>query len=196
MDKRYRRRMPACVNEPSDKEYAERAGKGDWQSFSMLVRRHQDHVYRFVLGMMGCREDALELTQEVFLRAFRALSSWRSDALFSTWLFRIAANVAIDNLRRRKLATYVSFDECEDFVAHTPGPEELAEAGERGRLLESALQKLPPEYREVLLLREIEEMSYSEIAQVLRIREGTVKSRISRARGLLLQLYRRQCGEV
>ena len=188
--------MPACVNEPSDKEYAERARKGDWQSFSVLVRRHQDRVYRFILGMMKCREDALELTQEVFLRVFRALPSWRPDAMFGTWLFRIAANVAIDDLRRRKLATYVSFDECEDFVSHAPGPEELAEAGERGRLLESALQQLPLEYREVLLLREIEEMSYSEIAQVLRIREGTVKSRISRARGLLLQLYRRQCGEL
>jgi RNA polymerase sigma-70 factor (ECF subfamily) len=184
------------MNAPSDKEYAERASKGDGQSFSALVRRHQDRVYRYVLRMMGCREDALELTQEVFLRAYRALPSWRPDALFSTWLFRIATNVAIDGIRKRKLATYISIDECKDLVAHTQGPEELAEAGERGRLLESALQQLPLEYREVLLLREIEEMSYSEIAQVLRIREGTVKSRISRARGLLLQLYRRQCGEV
>ena len=184
------------MNEPSDREYAEQAKSGDWQSFSVLVQRHQDRVYRFVLRMTGCREDALELTQETFLRAFRALPSWRPDALFGTWLFRIAANVATDSLRRRKLARYVPLDECEDLVAHAPGPEEIVQDRERCRLLESALEQLPLDYREVLLLREIEEMSYSDIAQVLRIREGTVKSRIARARRLLIQLYRQRCGEA
>ncbi len=160
---------------------------GDHAVFAELVRRHQNRVFRFLLHMMGCREDALELTQDTLLKAFRALPGWRPDATFATWLFRIASNAAMDRLRRKKVVSYVPIEEHLDFPDPAASPEEKLQSAQRFRLLEAALKRLKEEYRQVLLLREVEEMSYAEIGDVLGLREGTVKSRIARARLSLLE---------
>jgi len=170
-----------------DQECVERCRAGDGRACSELVRRHQDRVFRFILRMTDCREDALELTQDTFIKALRALPSWRPDALFRTWLLSIAGNTARDSLRRRKRAKHVPIDECEDIVDQRASPHSQLEAVEQCRLLESALRKLSDEWREILLLREVEGLSYSQIADTLGVCEGTVKSRIARARSAMLQ---------
>ncbi|OJW90721.1 sigma-70 family RNA polymerase sigma factor [Thiobacillus sp. 65-1402] len=162
--------------------------RGEQDAFAELVRRHQNRVYRFLLRMMGCREEALELTQETMLKAFRVLPGWRPDAAFATWLFRVANNAAMDRLRRKKVVKYVPIEEHMDFPDPAAGPDEELQSAQRYRILEAALRRLQEDYRQVLLLREVEEMSYAEIGDVLGLREGTVKSRIARARQALLEV--------
>jgi len=162
--------------------------RGDREAFAELVRRYQNRVYRFLLRLTGCREEALELTQDTMLKAFRGLADWRPDATFATWLFRIANNAAMDRLRRRKVVEYVPIEEHMDFPDPGTGPEGELQRTQRYRALESALQRLPEDYRQVLLLREVEEFSYAEIGEALGLQVGTVKSRISRARQALLEM--------
>lgn len=166
--------------------------KGQEEAFVELVRRYQDRVYRYIARMIGSREEALELTQETLLKAFLGLSDWHADAPFRAWLFHIASNTAIDTLRRRRVVQYVPMDDAMDFEDHGADPERNAHVAQRLRNLEALLARLGHEHREILLLREIEEMSYGEIGAVLGINEGTVKSRIARARMALLALCRTQ----
>lgn len=174
----------------SDHDCVARCQRGDRKAFDELVRRYQHRVYRYVLRMTGSREEALELTQEALFKAFQALPSWRPTAQFRTWLFQIAGHTAIDALRRRRHVEYVSLEEHAEPAGPEPGPEGRSLLDERCRHLEAALARVPPEYRQALLLREVEGMSYDEIAQTLSVPEGTVKSRIARARGLLIALCR------
>lgn len=169
-----------------DAECAALAQRGDGKAFSALVTRYQDRIYRFLVRLMRSPDDALELTQDTFLRAYQGLDRWRPDAPFKAWLFRIARNIAFDRLRRDKLVAFVELDEDTDTPDPAGGPDTLAETAQHFRLLEAALQRLPAEHREILLLREIEELSYDEIAAVLNLNAGTVKSRIARARAALL----------
>lgn len=161
---------------------------GEQGVFAELVRRHENRIFRFLVRMMGCREEAMDLTQDTMLKAFHALPGWRPGATFVTWLFRIASNAATDRLRRKKVVTYVPIEEHMDFPDSAAGPEDALQTAQRARLLNAALQRLQEDYREVLLLREVEEMSYAEIGDVLGLREGTVKSRIARARQALLEI--------
>ena len=166
------------------------AQQGDRNVFGMLVRRYQDRVYRFVLRMVGSHDDALELTQEAFVKAWQALPEWQPDAQFRTWLFRIAANAATDALRRRKVVQFVALDADYDAPDGGPAPEAQLQAKQQLKALDTALRRLPSDQREIVLLREIEDMSYSEISATLGISEGTVKSRLARAREALLSHYR------
>lgn len=158
----------------------------------MLVGRYQDRIFRFILRMVGSREEALELTQEVFIRAWQALPAWQPAAEFRTWLFRIASNAAMDTLRRRKIVEFVSLQEDYEAPGERPGPEAQLQATQRLRILEAGLTRLPVEQRQVVLLREIEGMSYSEISAALGVSEGTVKSRLARAREALIDFYRKE----
>lgn len=182
--------MPALVT-AEDGLLAERARAGDQRAFAGLVRRHQDRVFRFLLRMTGSRDEAMDLTQETFMKAWQALPRWQPQAQFRTWLFQIARNGALDLLRRRAAVEFVPIDEDPGMPAHAPGPEEGLDLRQRFGLLEAALRRLPVEHREVLLLREVEDLSYAEIAAALGIQEGTVKSRIARARVSLIDRYRR-----
>jgi RNA polymerase sigma-70 factor (ECF subfamily) len=168
--------------------------RGNRDAFEELVRRYQDRVYRFILRMVGSREEALELTQDTLLKAFQNLRQWRPEALFRTWLFQIASNTAIDSLRRRKHMEYLPIDVNDELVDPGAGPERLLQLSQRCRNLEEALAKLPHDFRQALLLREFEDMPYSEIALALGINEGTVKSRLARARAMLLALCRQNEG--
>lgn len=175
-----------------DHECVTRAQRGDKSAFSELVARYQDRIYRFLLRLTRSEDDALELTQETFLRAFQGLARWQPDALFSTWLFRVARNLAFDLLRRHKRVEFMPLEEDVDIIDPGPEPDAALATAQRYRLLEGALAQLPVEHREILLLREIEDMSYDEIAAVLGLNPGTVKSRIARARAALLDKMQRR----
>jgi RNA polymerase sigma-70 factor (ECF subfamily) len=174
-----------------DGDWVRRAQAGDRNAFSELVRRHQSSVYRYLFRMLGSRDDALELTQDAFVRAWQALPQWQPEAQFRTWLLRIASNAALDALRRRQRVEFVALEESFDAPAPGPGPERQAQARQEMQQLEESLRKLTPEHRDILLLREVEELSYEEIGRVLSVSEGTVKSRLARARAALIEMHGR-----
>jgi RNA polymerase sigma-70 factor (ECF subfamily) len=165
------------------------ARAGDSAAFAVLVRRHQDAVYRFVLRMVGTRDEALDLTQDAFVRAWQALPQWQPEAQFRTWLFRIASNAALDALRRRRVVEFEPLNDAFEAAADEPDPEKRLELKRRVAALEASLAKLSAEHREILLLREVENMTYEEIGAVLGLSEGTVKSRLARARAALLEVH-------
>jgi RNA polymerase sigma-70 factor (ECF subfamily) len=181
------------MREATDNEHSRvrLAQQGDRRAFEALVRAHQDRIYRHLLHMTGSREEALELAQETFIKAWQALPSWRPEAQFHTWLFRIASNAALDALRRRRTVEFVALDEDYDTPAHGPGPEAQLLAKQRVAAVDVALGRLSADQREIVLLREVEGLSYGELAATLDIDEGTVKSRLARARAALSAAYER-----
>ena len=163
---------------------------GDNYAFGTLVEAYQNRVYNLALRMCGNPDDAFDLAQEAFFRAWRGLAGFQRDSAFSTWLFRLTANVCLDWLRAKKRRPTVSLTSVDEEGEETQlevvdpgkGPEELLLAAEDRAALTRAMNELPVEYREILTLRAINDLSYTEIAEVLKLREGTVKSRLSRAR--------------
>jgi RNA polymerase sigma factor (sigma-70 family) len=170
-----------------DHECVSRAQQGDGSAFPELVARYQDRLYRFLVRLTRSEDDALELAQETFLHAYQGLARWRLDARFSTWLFQVGRNLAFDLLRRRNCVEFLPLDEDAAIADLAPGPDAVLETAQRYRMLELALARLPVDQREILLLREIEEMSYEDIAVVLGLNPGTVKSRLARGRAALLE---------
>ena len=170
----------------TEQELIAAARRGSDDAFAELVRQYEKRVYHLALRMSGSREDADEIAQEAFLSAWRGLKFFRGESSFSTWIYRLTTNAAIDYLRReRKQGQSVSLDDEETFAeppARDPGPQGQAERRELRRLLQQGLLSLSAEHRQVLLLRELEGMSYEEIAVQLELDLGTVKSRIARGR--------------
>lgn len=171
-----------------------RAAKGDEAAFEQLLTQHEKSVYNLCLRMTGNPEDAMDVSQEVFLRVWKNLGSYQFDAAFSTWLFRIASNACIDFLRAKKRRNDVSLtmqdeNDGEDkelaVPDETPLPEEQLLAKEQQRAVMKAMSELPPDFREILQLRVVEGLPYEEIAEILDIKVGTVKSRLARARDQL-----------
>lgn len=176
-------------------ELVRKAAAGDGDAFAQLVLAYEKPIYNLCLRMCGSVDDAMDLTQETFLKAWRNLAAFRGDAAFSTWLYRLCSNVCIDHLRRegkRKiLPLHTEDDDGEertiDVADPAPGPQERLEAADQRQQVADALQSLEPEYREALTLRVLHDMSYADIADILQVREGTVKSRIARAREKMRQ---------
>ena len=171
-------------------ELVRRAAEGDENAFGELVGLYEKKVYHLTLRMCGNPEDARDAAQEAFLSAWRGLPSFRGEAGFSTWLYRLASNAAIDQLRRnRRQREEASLDAGEmDTPDQSPGPQEAAEGSELQRAVADGLASLSEDHRRILLLREYQELSYDEIAQTLDMDLGTVKSRISRARRALRKI--------
>ena len=171
-------------------ELVRAAAKGNTLAFEELVRLHEKKVYALTLRMCGNPEDARDAAQEAFLSAWRGLPSFRGEAGFSTWLYRLTSNAAIDQLRRnRRQREEASLDAGEmDTPDQSPGPQEAAEGSELQRAVADGLASLSEDHRRILLLREYQELSYDEIAQTLDMDLGTVKSRISRARRALRKI--------
>lgn len=177
-----------------DEELVDKSQAGDLQAFEELVCRYERKIYTLAYRMTGNYHDANDLAQEAFLRAFQAIKGFRGDSSFSTWLCRIATNVCRDELRKRYrtpvdyLDEEVSFGELEvkkQVPVDEPGPAELYEKQELQRELQALIDTLTPEYRVAIILRDIQGLSYEEIAEQLECSLGTVKSRISRARSFL-----------
>ena len=176
---------------PIDEKHMIRlAADGDMAAFEQLVTTHQPAIYRLALRMTGNPEDAADMTQEAFLRAWRGLGSFQADSSLSTWLFRLTSNVCIDFLRaaRRHLCLLYTSD-GEEYTLDAPDPAKLPEeellAREEREELQAAMDLLAPEQRLILSLRVENDLSYTDIAAVLGVREGTVKSRLARARDQL-----------
>ena len=164
--------------------------QGDVNAFEKLVTEYEKAVYAIAQRMTGNPEDAADMTQETFIKAYNSLQSFRGDSKFSVWLYRIASNVCLDFLRSRSRKPTVSLsvedDEGEeaqlDIADESQSPEVLLERGLTRNAVRRGLDTLPPDYRQILLLREIQGLSYDEISTALGIDIGTVKSRIFRAR--------------
>lgn len=183
----------------TDSSLVARCLRGDETAWEDLVRLHTRKVYALCYRFTGSGSEAQDLTQEVFLRVFRTVRSFRSDeGSFATWLARVTRNLLIDHYRRtRQERVTDSIEEqlpmLEEVGAGAPERPDHALAGrEASEILQATLQKLSPDLREAVILRDLQEMEYREIAAVLEIPEGTVKSRINRGRAELARLLRKQ----
>ena len=174
----------------SDKELVEKAKAGDQRAFEQLVVDNQNKVYSLALRLVNDREEAADLAQEAFVRAWQGLPAFQGESSFATWVYRLATNVCIDHLRRKKrreaVEPAVSLDDADggwtEPADWEQDPHRQLERSERGRALSRGLAALPDWQRRVLVLRELSGLSYQEIGQAMDLDLGTVKSRIARAR--------------
>ncbi|KAF1084131.1 ECF RNA polymerase sigma-E factor [Sporotomaculum syntrophicum] len=186
----------------TDEVLVQKTKKGDLDAFDELVRRYEGKIYGLAYRFMGNHADASDLAQDTFIRVYQALTGFRGDAAFSTWLYRIATNICRDELRKRQRRRSVSMDEMIDFSpTNMPAadgsysPEEIVQRREMQRQVQLCLNELSDDHRLILILREIQGLSYEEIATALQCSIGTVKSRISRARSALKDRMSKQ-GEL
>ena len=178
----------------SDESIVARVLSGDDDLFGLLVRRYQTRVHAHVAKMIGHREDALDLTQEIFLKVYQALARFNPEYKFSTWLFRIAGNAAIDHLRKKRPKTVpleIPDPESQgrvsspEYSSSDPDPYKMLRNLERGSAIAEAIADLPLEFRELIALRHFAGLSYEEIAEVKEMPLGTVKNKLFRARAVL-----------
>lgn len=163
-----------------------RAAAGDRAAFRALVERHRTMVYRVALQYSGNHHDADDIAQEVFLKVFRSLGSFRQDAQFTSWLYRIAMNACIDHARRAAPLAASAADGGDEnpldaLPADAPGPDDHAYAGELGVVLRDAIERLPPRQRLIFTMRHFEQLKLVEIAEALGLAEGTVKRQLHAA---------------
>jgi RNA polymerase sigma-70 factor (ECF subfamily) len=172
------------------------AQKGDTDAFEELVARHRDKIYARAYSMMRNEEEAIDLSQEAWVKGWQRLSQFQGESSFSTWLTRIVINLCLDELRKRKRYRTESMDELDDesggverqMPAVTVNPTERLERGELRQRIDAALGRLSPEHRTVLVLHEFEEMEYKAIAKAVGCSIGTVMSRLFYARRKLAAL--------
>lgn len=175
---------------------------GDSEAMSCLIVKYQDRVYNTILKICSNRDDAAELTQDTFVKVLESIQTFRGKSSFYTWLFRVAVNLTLNHCRRRFKLSPVSLDATNENLEKQREPltSILSDSGQNDpaaivqqkelvkRMIES-IGQLPQEYRIILILRDIEQMSYADIGEVLELEHGTVKSRLSRARAALRQFW-------
>ncbi|HTF92001.1 MAG TPA: sigma-70 family RNA polymerase sigma factor [Verrucomicrobiae bacterium] len=171
----------------SDADYVRRLQRGETEAFEMLVRRHEKTIFNLVYRMLGDYDEAAEVSQEVFLSAYRAIGQFRGDANFSTWLYRIALNHTSTRRKTliRRQQRNVAIEDTEPVRDLQPGPAETMEKKEIRERVQRALNSLEPDDATVILLRDLQDIPYEEVARLLEIPVGTVKSRLHRARQAL-----------
>ena len=188
---------------PDDRSLVRAAQGGDAQAFRTLVERYQRRVYQLALGMVKDADEAMDITQETFVRVHRYLPSFKGDSSFFTWTYRIATNLGLDSTRKRGRTERVELDESDaDIEAHMDppsaalaGPHRAALNAELKSKIEEALAALSENHRAILLLREVEGLSYEELARTLGIRKGTVMSRLFHARLKMQRKLREYLGD-
>lgn len=175
----------------NEKLLLERAKKGEVEAFELLIERYQKKVFNIALKMLGNYDDASELAQEAFIKIYKSIKGFKEESSFSTWVYRIATNVCLDELRKRKNRKLTYLDEViqsedgdlkREIADQGLSPDAIAEQKELKRALNQAILSLSEEHRVVLIMRDLHGMTYEEIAKVTKCPEGTVKSRINRAR--------------
>ncbi len=183
---------PPETGDPDDALLVAQAAKGSADAFEYLVKRYRNQVYAMCYHITRNREEAWDLAQEVFVKAHRALGTFRGESGFKSWLLRIAANHAKDFLKRRRLET-VAFDDARaaDAPAGTEAPDRAVELRELGAAIDRALDQLPEKHRTAFILREYEGLSYQEMAEAMECNLGTVMSRLFHARRKLQELLHR-----
>ena len=177
-------------NQSSDKKLVKRVQNGDKGAFALLVLKYQHKIVNLVMRYVRDPELALDITQEAFIKAYRALPRFRGDSAFYTWMYRIAVNTAKNHLaaqRRRPMDVELDLQDPEQYDLHaklkeTDTPEGVTLSNELKEIVERAIAALPEDLRTAIILRELEGMSYEEIAQTMECPVGTVRSRIFRAR--------------
>lgn len=176
------------------RELVARSQQNDLAAFEDLIKLYQDRVFSLCRQLTGSHTDAQDLAQEVFVKAYYGLSKFRNEADFGTWLHRISVNQYLNFKRKKNLFASVSLDEpmktgegemMREVAASDPDPEEACVQTETRQMVHKAMQKISPEHKMVLVLREFNDMSYEDMAQVLNCSLGTVKSRLNRARQAL-----------
>lgn len=181
----------------TEKKLIELSVGGDIEAFETLIQSHQKKVYNIALRMTKNPDDAQELSQDAFVRAFTSISKFRGDSKFSTWMYRITVNVCTDFLRKRNKTISLSIEQGAavgeeerplQIEEDGPGPSELSEKKQLKELVRDAMDSLSDEHREVLVLRDLMDMPYKDIANTLNVNEGTIKSRINRARESLKKI--------
>jgi RNA polymerase sigma-70 factor (ECF subfamily) len=187
-------------NRESDRQMTQEALSGD-PGFEKLVRAHEKMVYRVAYRFLNDETDATDVTQEVFIRVHRSLAKFRGDSSLSTWIYAITSNLSRNAIRSRKNRAKVQVLAPDEKAEGTPFWDRVAdsrgmtasrnaESGDLNGAIQEALQDLPPDYREAVILRDMEDLDYQEIAGVLKTGVGTVKSRIARGRALLREKLR------
>ncbi len=186
-------------NLSEDTLLAFKAADGDNDAFEQLVRKYERLVSTCVYGVVNNTEDTLDVSQEVFLKVYRNLSSFKGDSEFSTWLYRVAKNCALDFVRKRKPASSsidTSGEDNEGFdipdTSDGANPEKSALKKESSEILHKAIDSLSDEHREIIILRDINDYSYEQIANILKLEAGTVKSRLFRAREALKKILTKE----
>lgn len=168
----------------------------DTEIFEAIVSRYKNPLFNFVFRFLGDRDATSDVVQETFIKVYRNKDSYKTFAKFSTWIYTIAGNLAKTELQRRKRKNQISInswgedEETMDLPDGGPLPDRLVDSGIKNKMIQEALLKLPEVYREMVILRDIQEMSYEEIAEMMDISIGTVKSRINRGRAQLQELLR------
>ena len=186
-----------------EKLLVKKAQKGDHKAFEQLMEEHFKKIYNIAYRMTGNPDDASDMTQEVMIKLFRNIGSFKGDSKFSTWVYRVATNTCLDELKKGRRHSHTSLNteydtgngeityEVEDT---SPTPEEMTEKKELRSMVADAVQRLSPGHRAAIILRDIKGFSYDEIAKILNCSEGTVKSRISRARASLKEVLEKDFG--
>ncbi len=185
------------MNSQTDLQLIDATLFGNTEAFDELIRRYQDRLVHSLEHSLNSRDDALDVAQQSFVLAWKKLNTFRRESAFYSWLYRIARNVAISSIRQQKMKS-ASLDQLQDAAGFEPtdgnsqsAPEHALRQLEEINLVQSALQEIPEEFRQALVLKEIDGMSYEQIANILDIPLGTVRSRIFRARQELIAKLQR-----
>lgn len=182
-----------------EKLLLERAKAGDVNAFEQLIEGYQRKIFNIALRMVGNYDDASDLAQEVLIRIYKSIGGFKEQSSFSTWVYRITTNVCLDDIRKKKNKKVISLDEeiklddgemPRQLESDDAGPLELAERKELKKAVSRAINSLSEEHRLVVVLRDIQGFSYEEIAKAIKCPEGTVKSRINRARQALKNILK------
>jgi RNA polymerase sigma-70 factor (ECF subfamily) len=164
------------AGECDDHQLIEQFLDGEQRSFNLLVERYRERIYLLVWRMVRNREDALDLSQEVFVKAYKNLKSFRQESNFYTWLYRIAVNLSLNFVRREKLRSFLSLSDLSDRITSDSSPSDDIERYQLSGLIDRAVMKLPEKQRAVFILRHYEQMSVKEVADLLGKSEGTIKA--------------------
>ncbi len=177
-------------NKDEDLNYVLLAKEGDINSFEVLVKKHQKNVINYAFRILNNIDDALDLAQEVFLIVYKKIKSFKGDSKFSTWLYRITSNLSKNYLKKKKSCAHQAIDKKFEIAIDDPLPSEKMERQELREKVLKALDLLSNEFKEIIILRDIEGLSYEEIGYILKIPQGTVKSRIARARQCFMEILK------
>ncbi len=186
-----------------DRELVKRTLQGDKKAFEELVMKYERKIYNYVLKMVADRELAIDIAQDTFLKAYAALDSNNPKFSFSTWIFRIAHNLVVDYFRKTSryevVPLYIKDEEEEirlQLEADVKGPDVLFSEKERNEIIKETLEKLPPDLKELIILRHLNELSYNEISEVTGLSISSVKSKLHKAREMLRRLLERYYGAL
>ncbi len=176
----------------TEQEMISRCKNGDRDAFNVLMEKYQKQVFNIAYGMLSDYEDASDAAQEVFIKIYKSIASFKGESSFTTWMYRICSNVCNDILRKRQrrgVSVSLDSDDENDSAMQLPSesatPEEQLELNERQKAVREAINALPAEYKEIIVYSDMQQLSYDEIAAILKCPKGTVKSRLNRARTAL-----------